>query len=176
MLGEDDIVEAQPDIITENAFFRRRSSRCFSGQHRSYFPKLTKALKMPEILNMVTIIGKYLVEKQITILESLCMYGDNSNARFKTAVVGKDALRISNAGNDGICSINEAVDVLRFFKTDVAMALEFFNELGNMRFVGKKTHREVFSGYNARMHAMVARAVFPSPIREIVWKSCLANV
>ena len=84
--GEDDIVEAQPDIVAEDAFFRRRSSRCFSGQHRSYFPKLTEALKMPEILNMVTIIGKYLVEKQITILESLCMYGDNSNAWFETTV------------------------------------------------------------------------------------------
>ncbi len=142
-----------------------------------YFPKLTEALKMPEILNMVTIIGKYLVEKQITILEPLCMYGDNSNAWFETAVFGKDTLRISNAGNDGICSINEAIDVFHFFKTDIAVALEFFNELGNMRFVGKKTHREVFfSGYNARMHAIVARAVFPSPIREIVWKSCLANV
>ena len=137
--GEDDIVEAQPDIVAEDAFFRRRSSRCFSGQHRSYFPKLTEALKMPEILNMVTIIGKYLVEKQITILESLCMYGDNSNAWFETTVFGKDALRISNAGNDGICSINEAIDVFHFFKTDVAVALEFFNELGNMRFVGKKT-------------------------------------
>lgn len=66
---------------------------------------------MPEIFNMVTIIGKYLVKKQITILESLCMYGDNSNAWFETAVFGKDALRISNAGNDGICSINEVIDV-----------------------------------------------------------------
>ena len=37
--GEDDIVEAQPDIITENAFFRRRSSRCFTGQTRTYIPK-----------------------------------------------------------------------------------------------------------------------------------------
>ena len=71
VLGEDDIVESQPDIIAEDAFFRGSSSRCFSGQHRSYFPKLTKALKVPEILNMVTIIGKYLVEKQITNLEPL---------------------------------------------------------------------------------------------------------
>lgn len=95
VLGEDDIVEAQPDIVAEDAFFRRRSSRCFSGQNRSYFPKLTEALKMPEIFNMVTIIGKYLVKNKsqfwnpfvctgITVMPGLKQL---SSARMPSALV-----------------------------------------------------------------------------------------
>lgn len=38
VLGEDDIVEAQPDIVAEDAFFRRRSSRCFPARTGAISP------------------------------------------------------------------------------------------------------------------------------------------
>ena len=96
-------MKPQSNIIRQNSLLIIFPATACSIKYISYLIKPFKLIEIPEASNVLSIVSKNLIKKQITILKATRVYLNQQYTGFKQCIVSySKSIRISDTGHQDI--------------------------------------------------------------------------